>query len=244
MSNISSTMNVMMDISAKASRFLSRDYYELKSLQSSRKSMQPFVDKTLHKMRSVILSELERVRPEYGIDCIDFQKESTSEHQETWIVNIMDGVDNFAHAIPFFGIGIAVEENIHGKRELTYGLVAFPILDELYFAERGKGSWYIGSTGKFSATHRLRVSERKAQDQLLLLGSHANFPLGAAVRNFGCNLLSCAYVASGRADFAIMNDAGVTDTAAGVILVKEAGGVVQKKNDSIMISNPALDRLV
>jgi len=236
MSDVSSLIKLMMDITSKASRFLSRDYYELKSLQSSKKSTKPFVDKAILKINNFILSELQRVRPEFGVDSPDFKKDSIDENKATWLVNIMDGEENFSRAIPLFGIGIAIEELIYGNQEITYGLIAFPILDEVYFSERGKGSWYVGTTGKFTGTTRLRVSERKTDDSPLILDHTGSSSLKGSTKNFGSDLLACSCVASGRADIAMINSVS-SQNAAGVILVKEAGGVVEQKGKFLMCSN-------
>ena len=242
MSNVSPLMKLMLDISNKAARFLSRDYYELKSLQSSTKSNQMFVDKSLDKIRKVVLSELERARPEFGMVCSGFNKESTSANQEKWIVTLMDGVENFAHSIPCFGISIAVEENRYSKPEIVSGLIMFPILDEVYFAEKGKGAWHTGSMGKYSGTHRLRVSERK--DNLMVLDTKAPASSTHTHRVFGCDLLSCAYVASAKADFARAYNLDENYLAAGIILVQEAGGMVIKSSDSFSFSNSKLNGIM
>lgn len=239
MSNTSPLMKIMLDVSSKASRFLSRDYYELKSLQASRKSNHMFVEKSLDKIKKVVLNELERARPEFGIVCKGFDKESTALNQEKWIVTLMDGIENFAHSIPCFGISIAVEEKRYSKPEIVSGLVTFPIIDEVYFAEKGQGAWHIGSMGKYSATNRLRVSERK--ENLMVFDSKPGNNAGHSYRDFGCNILSCAYVACAKVDFAKVYDLNEDDLAAGIILVREAGGVVVNNGDSFSFSNSSLN---
>jgi len=241
MTNISSSVKVMLDITAKASRFLSRDYYELKSLQSSKNSTQTFVDRCLDKMSKVIVNELERSRPEYGVSALGIEKESQNEEKSKWLVNIMSGERNLSHAIPCIGMSIAIEEEIYGKKELVASLICFPILDETYFAEKGKGSWFIGSMGQHGATSRLRVSERRNADSLLIISHNDRAAEKDSVRDFGCDLLSCAYVASGRADIAKIDGSSYHDVAAGILLIQEAGGMVQNDSgNSMIISNSHL----
>jgi len=239
MSNISPLMKLMLEISNKAARFLSRDYYELKSLQSSKKPNHLFIEKSLDKIKKVVLGELERARPEFGIICKGFDKESTSVNQEKWIVTLMDGVENFAHSIPCFGMSIAVEENRYSKPEIMSGVVIFPIIDELYFAEKGQGAWHTASMGKYSGTHRLRVSERK--DNLMVFGAKPTTSTNHEYRDFGCNLLSCAYVSAAKVDFAKVYNADENDLAVGIILVQEAGGMVVRNSDSFSFSNSNLN---
>lgn len=241
MSNISSSIKVMLDVSAKASRFLSRDFYELKSLQSSKKSTQTFVDRTVDKISKILINELERSRSEYGISATGVKKESQNEEKSKWLVNIMSGVRNLSHAIPCIGMSIAIEEEINGKMEVIASLLHFPILDETYFAEKGKGSWLIGSMGQYGATTRLRVSERRSADSLLIIAHNDRASDQDAIRDFGCDLLSCAYIASGRADIAKIDSANYHDVAAGILLIQEAGGVVQNDSgNSMIISNSNL----
>lgn len=242
MGNISSSIKVMLDVSAKASRFLSRDFYELKSLQSSKKSTQSFVDRTIDKISKIIINELERSRSEYGISATNVEKESQNEEKSKWLVNIMSGERNLSHAIPCIGMSIAIEEEINGKRELVASLLHFPILDETYFAEKGKGSWFISSMGQYGATSRLRVSERRNGDSLLIISHSDRASDQDTVRDFGCDLLSCAYVASGRADIAKVYARNYHDVAAGILLVQEAGGIVQNyPGNSMIVSNSNLD---
>ncbi|MCH9753497.1 MAG: hypothetical protein K0T99_01180 [Alphaproteobacteria bacterium] len=235
MSNISPLIKLMLDVSSKVSRFLSRDYYELKSLQSSRKSNQMFVEKSLDKIKGILLGELERIRPEFGIVCTGFNKESTSPNQEKWVITVMDGVQNFTHSIPLFGISISIAEMKNSKEEITSCLMVFPILDEVYFAEKGKGAWYTGSMGKYSGTHRLRVSERK--ENLMVFGVENADRNIYYNREFGCNILASAYVASGKLDFARVRS---KDIEAGILLVREAGGVITEGSDFVDLSSSSV----
>src|SRR3989344_9449244 len=98
MNNFSPLIKLMKDAISKASRLLARDYYELQLLQSSRKSNELFVDKAVLKIKKTIYNELQRVRPEFGIHSLDLKKISTDENQATWVVNIMDGIENFARS--------------------------------------------------------------------------------------------------------------------------------------------------
>lgn len=234
MSDFSSLITIMKGAAAKASRVLSRDYNELKHLQSSKKSNETFVNRSFEKAKDIMITELERARPEFGLHSYSYNKESTSEHEERWILNVLDGAKNFSHSIPCFAIGIAVEERLYGKTEITSGLIFFPATNEIFFAEKGKGSWY-----EDNAVRRIRVSERRSKNDLLGVGDVPELDS----QDFGCDLVSCAYVASGKMDFAKLKS-GYSDIAPGILLVKEAGGSVEEKSGELLFSNSLLGTII
>lgn len=234
MSDFSSLIKVMKTAAGKASRVLSRDFNELKSLQSSRKPNDVFVNRSLNKVKDILVYELEKARPEFGLTMNGHVKNSESPNEERWIVNILDGSKNFSHAISSFAIGIAVEEKRYGKTEIISGLVSLPAINELFFAEKGKGAWVEGS-----ANSRIRVSERKSKNSLLGVGE---VPDVDSI-DFGSDLLACAYIACGRIDFAKLK-CGYTDVASGIILVREAGGIVEETSGELLFSNSLLERAI
>lgn len=236
MSDFSSLIRVMKAATGKAARVLSRDFNELKSLQSSRKPNDIFVNRSLNKVKDILIYELEKARPEFGLNAYEHSKESQSLNEERWIVNILDGSKNFSHAIPSFAIGIAVEEKIYGKTELVSGLVYLPATNETFFAEKGKGSWFEGGG---SGVSRIRVSERKSKDSLLGVGEVADVDS----LSFGSDLMACAYTACGRIDFAKLK-CGYSDVAPGIILVREAGGIVEEVSGELLFSNSLLERVI
>jgi len=236
MGDFSSVIKLIIDILDKSSRYLVRDYYELRSLQSSRKSTHQFVDKSIEKLQKIIFGELQRVRPNFGIKSSFFNKNSEEENQATWLVNIMDAKNNFAHALPLFGLSIAVEERVGGEDVVTSAVISFPLMEEVYFAERGKGAWYTGTTGQYTGTVRLRVSHRTERDDYL----ESSTGSGNSVRIFGSDLWACVCVASGRLEAASMKDRAYHDIASGIFLVRESGGEVQILGSNFNLSNGVL----
>ena len=234
MSELSSLITVMKGATGKAARILSRDFNELKSLQSSQKPNDVFVNRAFEKIKDKLIYDLEKARPEFGITTYGYTKESTSENEERWIVNILDGSKNFSHAIPAFAIGIAVEEKRYGKTEVISGFIYLPATNEQFFAEKGQGAWHEGS-----GVTRIRVSARKSKSSLLGVGEVAEVDS----INFGSDLMACAYVACGRIDFAKLKT-GYSEVAPGIIIVREAGGSVEESAGELVFSNSVLERII
>lgn len=226
----------MMDRAArKAGAKLRRDFYEVQQLQVSRKGPADFVSKADMRSERTLYDELSKARPDWGFLMEEAGDIPGAEGKPRFIIDPLDGTSNFLHGIPHFSISIAVEETIaDGTREITSALVYQPITDESFWAERGRGAWI--------QTERLRVSARRDMaDALIATGipfmGHGNFaqwsrifgaiaPEVAGIRRFGAASLDLAWVAAGRFDGFWEADLKPWDTAAGCLLVREAGGFV------------------
>ncbi|WP_039852543.1 inositol monophosphatase family protein [Magnetospirillum fulvum] len=226
----SALLNVMMGAARKAARSLVRDYGEIENLQVSRKGPSDFVSSADLKVEKTLRQELKKARPAYGFLMEEGGEIAGDDKSNRWIVDPIDGTTNFLHGIPNFCISIALER----EGELIAGVVYQPLGDEMFHAEKGAGA--------FLNERRLRVSaRRKLEDSVLATGipfhgrdGHEPFlrELGvvmknvAGVRRFGSAALDLAYVAAGRCDG--YWEAGIKpwDIAAGVVLVREAGGYV------------------
>jgi len=214
----------MSTISAKVSRYFTRDFDELQLLQSSKKPLDTFVSSTVKKVERITLAELEEARPNFGILSKNLTKEGLENTR--WIVSPLEGRDNFQHAIPLFTFSIAVESlNIRGEKEVTAGVVFAPALNILYFAEKGQGAWQEING---QSTHRTRISARKAKDAIVFTNHDTTDFSSAQIRKIGCDSLSLAYLASGKADCCILKNSHYTDIAAGLVLIREAGGVINE----------------
>ncbi|TVR99691.1 MAG: inositol monophosphatase [Rhodospirillales bacterium] len=223
-------LNVMTAAAQKAARGLIRDFGELEHLQVSRKGPADFVSKADRKAERVIKAELKKARPAYGLLMEEGGSEPGTDISNRWIVDPLDGTTNFLHGIPHFAISIALERD----RDLFAGVVYSPIQDEMYVAEKGQGAYLNG--------RRLRVSGRRRVDDALFatgipfhgLPDHDRFQrqlgavmaVSAGVRRFGSAALDLAYVAAGRYDGYWENGLSPWDVAAGIVLVREAGGFV------------------
>jgi myo-inositol-1(or 4)-monophosphatase len=226
----SAVVNVMANAALKAARGLLRDFGEVEQLQVSIKGPGEFVSTADLKAERTLRTELTRARPSYGLLFEESGAETGSDPRHRWIVDPLDGTTNFLHGIPHFAISIAVERD----GEIVAGLVYEPIRDEMYWTEKGAGA-YVND-------RRLRVSARRQlADALVATGmppaAHENHAAQlaalaavraatAGVRQMGSAALDLAYVAAGRYDGVWEFGLSPWDLAAGILLVREAGGYV------------------
>ena len=237
MSMFSGLIRVMERAARKAGGRLRRDFGEVEHLQVSRKGPADFVSKADMRAERTIYDELLHARPDWGFV---MEEAGTIEGDPTkprWIVDPLDGTSNFLHGIPHFAISIAVQEpRLDGKGwgEVTAGVVYHPINDETYWAEKTRGAWLQDA--------RLRVSGRRQLAEALVatgipFQGHGDFsewsriygaigPEVAGIRRFGAASLDLAWVAQGRFDGFWESGLNDWDTAAGCLLVREAGGFV------------------
>jgi myo-inositol-1(or 4)-monophosphatase len=226
----SALLKVMSDAARKAARGLNRDFGELTELQVAKKAPADFVSAADLKAEQVLFEALTKARPGYGFLGEERGKIEGTDKTHTWIVDPLDGTTNFLHAIPHFAINIALER----EGEVVAAVTHNPVTNELFWAEKGKGA--------FVNDRRLRVAARSRLDESVLAtgipylghGQHARFlkelhqvsQRVAGVRRFGSAALDLAWVAAGRFDGYWERDLSAWDLAAGVLLVKEAGGRV------------------
>jgi myo-inositol-1(or 4)-monophosphatase len=226
---------VMDRAARKAGGKLRRDFNEVQHLQVSRKGPADFVSKADQHAERTLYDELLRARPDWGFVLEEAGVIEGDPDKPRWIIDPLDGTSNFLHGIPHFAISIAVEEPMpSGKREITTALVYQPITDESFWAEKGRGAWL--------QDQRLRVSARRDMSEALIATGipfmgHGDFaqwsrifgavaPEVAGIRRFGAASLDLAWVAAGRYDGYWESDLQIWDVAAGMLLVREAGGFV------------------
>ncbi|MCX4197377.1 inositol monophosphatase, partial [Methylobacterium organophilum] len=223
-------MTVMVDAVRKAARGLRRDFGEVENLQVSRKGPGDFVSAADRKAEEVLRDALMKARPGYGLVLEENGIIEGTDKSHTWHIDPLDGTSNFLHGVPHFAVSVGLER----EGQIVAGAIFDPIKDELFVAERGKGA-YLNN-------RRLRVSGRQDMADALVgygtpylgRGSHPRLlrELGAVMavaggtRRMGSAALDMAYVACGRLDAYWERDLQTYDFAAGVILVREAGGFV------------------
>lgn len=223
-------LNVMTGAALKAAKGLIRDFGELEQLQVSKKGPADFVSRADHRSESVLRGELMKARPTYGLLMEESGLHAGSDTSNRWVVDPLDGTTNFLHGIPHFSISIALERD----GEPYAGVIYSPIPDEMFVAERGSGAFLNG--------RRLRVSGRRNVEDALFatgipfmgLANHDLFvrqleavmAVSTGVRRFGSAALDLAWVAAGRYDGYWENGLHPWDIAAGIVLVREAGGFV------------------
>ena len=228
-------MTVMIGAARKAARSLNRDFGEVEQLQVSVKGPANFVSAADHKSEEVLFQELSKARPGYGFLMEERGKVDGSDTTHRWIVDPLDGTTNFLHGVPLFSISIGLERD----GQMIAGLVYNPVMDEMFMAEKGKGAFYGDRNGR---ERRLRVAARKTLDDCLItMGiphrgrpQHDRFiaeatgvmKTVAGLRRTGSAALDLAWVAAGRFDAYWEHALGAWDTAAGIVLVREAGGIV------------------
>lgn len=224
-------MVIMVNAARKGARTILRDFGEVENLQVSRKGPADFVTLTDKKAEQIIRDELEKGRPGYSFLMEESGVVEGSDKTHRWILDPIDGTTNFMHGIPHFAISLALER----ESELIAGLVYNPAVDELFWAEKGKGAF-------INDQRRLRVSARRKLADCLILteiphlgrGDTARhlrevsvlMPQVAGLRRFGSAALDLAYVAAGRCDGYFENGLMPWDMAAGILLMREAGGFV------------------
>ena len=220
MISISSNLNLMIKAAEKASKSVIRDFGELEKLQVSKKGPRDFVTKTDKKVEKILIDELSKAKKNYSFLSEEIGTIKNKDEENVWIIDPIDGTTNFLHGIPHFSICIALES----KKEIVCGLIYDPIKDEMFFAEKNKGA-YLNN-------HRLRVSNKSSLEECLFSSNHEGVKFSNLnMRCSGCASLDLAYVASGRLDGFFHNKINLWDVAAGALMVKEAGGIVNNIND-------------
>jgi myo-inositol-1(or 4)-monophosphatase len=231
----SGLITVMTRAARKAAPRLRRDFGEVEQLQVSRKGPADFVSMADKRAEQTIVEELKSARPDWGLVLEESGEIEGNPAKPRWVVDPLDGTTNFLHGVPHFSISIAVEEKKPGGgTEITHGLVYQPLTDESFWAEKGRGAWLQDA--------RLRVSARRDLADSLIGTGIPHFgrsdaerwakiyaavgPQVSGIRRLGSAALDLAWVAAGKFDGFWEDDLDLWDTAAGVLLVKEAGGFV------------------
>ena len=238
----SANLNVMIQAARRAARRLVRDFNEVENLQVSVKGAGDFVSNADRKAEETIREMLTEARPNYGWLGEESEPVEGKDPTRRWIVDPLDGTTNFLHGIPHWAISIALEH----KGEIIAGVVYDPAKDEMYTAEKGEGAWLND--------RRLRVSARRDMSEMLFATglpfagrkgltealkdlAHV-LPMTAGVRREGAAALDLAYVAAGRYDGFWERSLQPWDIAAGILLVREAGGMVGSLGEAQEFTDP------
>ena len=224
-------INIITKACLKASRSLIRDFGEIENLQVSTKGPGDFVTSADKRTEKIIIDELQKAHSDYGIITEESGSINTANKNNRWIIDPIDGTTNFLNGIPQFAISIGYEE----ESEIKCGVIFDPIKNEMFCAEKGNGAYLNNS--------RIRVSnKKKLKDALLVTGGprqsskikkeifsefvEVSNNILSPVRKFGSAALDLAYVACGRFDGYWQRELSYWDVAAGIIILKEAGGFV------------------
>jgi myo-inositol-1(or 4)-monophosphatase len=229
----SALLNVMVQAATKAGRSLARDFGEVQNLQVSLKGPGDYVSQADRKAEEIVHNELAKARPGYSFLMEESGVVTGSDDQHRWIIDPLDGTTNFLHGIPIFAVSIALER----QGVLVAGLIYNPAMDELYTAERGGGA--------FLNDRRLRVAARRNLNDCVIgtgvphlgRGDHGRYLVElrnvmgevSGIRRMGAAALDLAYVAAGRLDGFWEDNLHPWDMAAGMLIIREAGGFVSDK---------------
>jgi myo-inositol-1(or 4)-monophosphatase len=227
----SANLNVMMKTARKSGRALLKDFGEVEQLQVSTKGPGDFVTRADRAAEQMIREDLLHARPSYGFLGEEGREIEGEDPTRRWIVDPLDGTTNFLHGLPHWAVSIALEH----KGQIVAGVIYDPVKDEMFYAEKGGGAWLNESRLRVSGRHKLIESifatglpfagradlPETLQDLARLL------PACAGVRRFGAAALDLAYVAAGRYDGFWERGLKSWDMAAGLVIVREAGGIVE-----------------
>jgi myo-inositol-1(or 4)-monophosphatase len=226
----SALIHVMTSAALKAAKGLLRDFGEVEQLQVSMKGPGEFVSQADIKAERILKAELQRARPGYGLLMEEGGETPGSDGRHRWIVDPLDGTTNFLHGLPHWAISIGLERD----GEIVAGVIYEPIRDEMFWTEKGAGA-YVNE-------RRLRVaSRRRLADAVFATGipfrEHGDHEAylatlapvmaqSSGVRRWGVASLDLAYVAAGRFDGFWEFGLRPWDIAAGILMVREAGGYI------------------
>lgn len=246
MPHLSPVLNVMIGAAKDAARVLRRDFYEVEALQVRKKGAADFVSKADIAAEEAIKRALEKARPKYGMVLEEAGEIEGTDKSNRWIVDPLDGTTNFLHGMPQFAISIGLERD----REPYAGVVYAPILDELYYAEKGFGA-YMNDT-------RLRVTGREDLEEALvgcglpfkgkpgreqaLIETERVLKETSGVRRFGSAAYDLCMTAAGRLDAYWERGLNPWDVCAGIVIAREAGGQVSTIEDDK--GKPHLDKSI
>jgi myo-inositol-1(or 4)-monophosphatase len=241
----SALLNVMIKAAQKASRALKRDFGEVEQLQVSVKGPGNFVTAADRRAEETLRQELDRARPGYSFLGEEGGLQEGSDRTHCWIVDPLDGTLNFLHGIPHFAISIALER----EGTIVAGVIYNPVTDELFSAERGKGAFL--NDRRIRVTGRARLADTviacalphpSRGDVTLARKEHSAVQENiAGLRRFGAAALDLAWVAAGRFDAYWERGLSPWDMAAGIVLVREAGGFVSDMDGhDVMLSSAGI----
>ena len=228
MISISPHLNIMLKASEKASKVLIRDFGEIEKLQVSNKGPSDFVTNADIKAEKIIIEELKKAKPNYSILSEEKGSEKNKD-DKTWIIDPIDGTINFLHGIPHFAISIGLKVN----NQIIAGVIYDPIKDEMFCAEKDNGAYFNNQ--------RIRVSKKtNLSECLFATGEKLDTDYKFQYRKSGSAALDMAYVAAGRYDGYFQKNLNLWDIAAGIVILNEAGGVLNE----IDISNTKINKII
>lgn len=220
MAYLSPTLKLLTDAVKKAANSINRDFSEIERLQSSIKDSSGFVRSAFERVEKNLMFELGKIKPDFPV-----KKAIDKAAKSSYFVLSQGGVENFAHGLGYFSVGVALMDAFGNP---LISVLYSPVMDELYFAEKGNGAYKEG----FRNVERLRVSPRKDLKDAIFATNVEYDKLGKNLRIFGDATLELAYLAAGKLDAVVRAENSSASLAVGMLLVKEAGGYVYELGQS------------
>ena len=256
MSNKSPLLNIIFQSLNKVTRNILRDFGEIENLQVSPNSISRFVAKTENKVETSLIEDLSKARPDWGFK--SKTQEQNDENKYYWIIDTLNGKTNFSHAFPYFSISVAVEYN----NEIISSVILDPLRDEMYFAEKGKGSYQNDRRIRvskrnsinsciFSIYDDLNIDYKSSATNYISIIKNLAVQNSSVMREFGSSALNFAWLASGKIDCLFTTHLSKNQIACGELLIKEAGGYISNlkyinaykaPKDLLIAANPVIHK--
>jgi myo-inositol-1(or 4)-monophosphatase len=246
MKNFNADLNVVLEAVRKASVKITKDFYEVEKLQISKKGVANFVTKTDLTAEKILIYHLQKSRPEYSFITEEsgilesIKNDNSDQTKYKWIIDPIDGTFNFMHGVPFFCISVALAKITKDESSILLGVVCNPVNNEIFWAGKNMGAFLIDSMG---IQRKIKVSAHNDYERVICaihddsnrnatIKKYLNFIhlKHSKIRIFGASALEMAYLADGRINLLIQGKLHLWDYAAGLILIREAGGVVRDLN--------------
>ncbi|MGN0929931.1 MAG: inositol monophosphatase family protein [Alphaproteobacteria bacterium] len=221
--NLSANLHIMTNACQRIARFMLRDFGEIEQLQSSINGSSGFANASKVKIEKTLIDNLLEARPKYGV-LTPSSEIKGSDISHRFIVNVIDGFENYSHGFPFFSISVALQE----QKKLIASVIYNPVLDKMFYAENGGGA-FLSET---RMTRRIRVSPKKDYEQSLIIYSGKNaedlkLKTTLPLQTLNTDGLNLGYLSAGMIDAYIGKGKNVFDLSAGVLIAKEAGAIVR-----------------
>jgi myo-inositol-1(or 4)-monophosphatase len=243
-------MNIITQATRKAAKIYMRDFGEIQNLQTSTNSVKYFTDKSKNKVQEILIAEITKAYPKNGIICDNYYKDTDNPEDGVWIINALDGEENFSRAIPYFSLSVAYKKN----NVITDGIVYNPATDDFFMAEKGKGASLNGKRIRVSSMESINncmISIRKYDDLLTIANKKLYHNLdteGTNIRSFGSPSIDIVRVASGNIDAYIQSNNSLITLAASILILLESGGRITDfsgenkwiENKQIIVSNDSI----
>lgn len=224
----SPTIKYLLDIIAKSSKSLLRDYNELVYMQSSIKPIDDFVKRSRTRSASLIIEEIEFQRKYTPNILIDGQVQNHG-NKYTVIIEPLDGLQNFQHALPFFALAVSLKDE--EKKEVVASVIELPTLREVFFAEKNNGAWHDSYLNSASSGGRLRVAQRADKSSMYFASDHYIDSMKNQLLIMNTTLLAVSMFAFGRFDACIFNNITKEHIAQTELIIQESGGMINQYNE-------------